>query len=185
MITAAAMAVLALTGASATKLEDRSLAWTAAWLLPAAGLQLVLHESAHALVPALRRDPRLRLSFSPDRESRTLATTRWTNDSALADGLASAAPKVLDLTLMLELGRMKRRVASPWARGLLSALQVTALADFLQGTLIIWRPPSRWNDAWYLSRRLESSGLPLGRNGARAAMTAVALGGVLVFMATW
>jgi hypothetical protein len=62
---------------------------------------------------------------------------------------------------------------------------VTALADFLQGTLIIWRPPSRWNDAWYLSRRLESSGLPLGRNGARAAMTAVALGGVLAFMATW
>lgn len=181
----AAAAVLALAATSVPPRSDTSDRWMLGWVLPAAGAQLVLHESAHALVPAIRRDPRLSVRLGPDREDRTFATTRWSTDSALSDGLASASPKLLDVALLLQLGALKKRVRSPWARGLVSALQITALADFLQGTLLIWRPPSRWNDAWYLTQRLERSGVHLGRSGARATMTAAALGGIAVFAATW
>ena len=116
MVALAALAISA-PGERARRLDG----WTFAWMLPAAGAQLLMHESAHALVPALRLDRQLEVSFKPDVRSRTFATTRWNNDGpAVYDGLATAMPKLLDLALIHHLGHLKRNAKSPWTRGLFS-----------------------------------------------------------------
>lgn len=156
------------------------------WLGPAIGTQLMMHESAHALVPFLRGDENVQVRFFPDLGAARFGEATWSRQGPAAyDALASAMPKLLDLAVITAAGRAKRSAHAPWSRGVLGALQLVALGDFLQGTLIIWRPPQRWNDAWYLTQRLEKSGVHLGKGGARAAMTALAAAGVALCAVMW
>lgn len=164
-----------------------TLVFTPAW----APVQATLHESSHAVIPALQGVPFTRFSpyphFSLSESRFVLGEVRWKRTPEFSDSSrfwTVMAPRIMDVALLVGAAVLRRWAKdNPWLWGFLTAVQLWAASDFVFNTFPIFLPQSLYGgtDAW---RAYDAGHKAYGHSPQLTAVASGALvSGVVLFTA--